>query len=127
LLAALAILAVAACAATPDTRVAALPAPTHTMSPAAANPTPHAVGLSASGKLTTRSLTFSGLPSGTYPVHLHRICDGRQGFHLAYLPSLHITASTGTILVPVADFGRSWCVIVYANQSATAVLTTRRI
>jgi len=63
-----------------------------------------------------------------YPVHLHSICDGSQSFHLAYLRSLSVgPAHSGAISVPAADFGRGWCVIVYADAAASRVLAVQRI
>lgn len=71
---------------------------------------------------------FSHLPPGTYQVHLHAICSGLQGYHLAYLPNLVVGAGhSGHVLVPIADFGRGWCVIVYADAALNVVLATHRI
>ena len=130
----IATLFVAGCALTPDLRAVTVAAPTKGQAASAATPSPPTAAGSVAGKgaravpaPAMRPVTFTGLPSGTYPVHLHLICSGRQGFHLAYLPSLRVAGSTGTISVPAADFGHSWCVIVYANPSLSAVLTTRRI
>ena len=76
----------------------------------------------------TLPITFAGLRPGSYPVHLHSKCSGSQTFHLAYLPTLHVGAlSAGTILIPRADFGIGWCLIVYTNTSRPTVLTVRRI
>jgi hypothetical protein len=74
------------------------------------------------------AVAFSGLPAGSYPVHLHRICSGAQGYHLSYLPTLYIGASSsGAIEVPSSDFGQGWCVIVYRNASLSSVVATRPI
>jgi hypothetical protein len=71
---------------------------------------------------------FSHLPPGTYEVHLHAICGGSQRYHLAYLPGLVVGAAhTGQVLVPTADFGRGWCVIVYADAVRNIVLVTQPI
>lgn len=71
---------------------------------------------------------FSHLPPGTYRVHLHAICSGSQAYHLAYLPDLVVGAThSGQVLVPIADFGRGWCVIVYADGPLNIVLATERI
>jgi len=71
---------------------------------------------------------FSGLPSGTYPVHLHTICNGRQSFHIAVLGSLVVgPAGSGAIEVQSGYFGQGWCVIVYSSGSLVAVLATRPI
>jgi hypothetical protein len=71
---------------------------------------------------------FTGLSAGTYPVHLHRICSGSQGYHLAYLPYLAVSAAgSGEIAVPAGYFGQGWCVVVYANRAQTAVAAYRPI
>jgi hypothetical protein len=71
---------------------------------------------------------FSGLAAGTYAVHLHRICSGSQGYHLAYLPNLAVSAGGGgEIAVLAGDFGQGWCVIVYANRAQTLVAAYRPI
>lgn len=71
---------------------------------------------------------FSHLPPGTYQVHLHAICNGNQGYHLAYLPDLVVGAAhTGQVQVPTADFGRGWCVIVYSDAARNIVLVTQPI
>jgi hypothetical protein len=74
------------------------------------------------------TVAFQGLRPGTYPVHLHSICNGRQAYHLAYLPNLSISAmGTGSVSVPAMDFGHGWCVVVYANSALTAVAAYRTI
>jgi hypothetical protein len=71
---------------------------------------------------------FSHLPPGTYQVHLHAICNGSQGYHLAYLPDLVVGPThSGQLTVPTADFGRGWCVIVYADSVRNIVLVTQPI
>jgi len=73
-------------------------------------------------------VSFSGLAPGTYPVHLHRVCSGRQGYHLAYLPSLAVSAAgSGETSVPAADFGQGWCLVVYGNGALTLVAAYRPI
>jgi hypothetical protein len=77
---------------------------------------------------TSIAVTFSHLPPGNYQVHLHAICSGQQGYHLAYLPNLVVGAGhAGQIQVPAGDFGRAWCVIVYSDAVHSIVLTTQRI
>jgi len=106
------------------------PAGEATMSSAAsrqpvAAPVLHPVGPSIP---TALPVGFSHLPPGTYQVHLHAVCSGRQGYHLAYLPALVVGAAhTGQVPVPTADFGRGWCVIVYADAILNIVLVTRPI
>jgi hypothetical protein len=74
------------------------------------------------------TVAFSGFRAGTYPVHLHSRCNGRQNFHIAVLSSLHETSGgRGAISVPASYFSRGLCLIVYTNQSLHAVLTTRAI
>jgi len=71
---------------------------------------------------------FSGLPPGTFPVHLHSVCSGTQAFHMAVLQSLDVNGSgSGEIEVAASDFGRGWCLIVYTNPSLSRVLTFRPI
>jgi hypothetical protein len=71
---------------------------------------------------------FSRLAAGTYPVHLHSICSGRQSFHITVVQSLAVGPDgRGTIHVPSSYFGRHLCLIVYTSPSLSAVLTTRSI
>jgi hypothetical protein len=71
---------------------------------------------------------FNGLAPGLYPVHLHAVCNGRQVYHIAYLPDLPVSAAgSGAIEVPTAYFAKGWCVVVYANRGATAVAAYRPI
>ncbi len=86
------------------------------------SPTPSAPPTSST------TVAFSHLPPGTYQVHLHAVCSGQQGYHLAYLPNLVVGAGhTGQIQVPAADLGRGWCLIVYSDAVHSIVLTTQRI
>lgn len=73
------------------------------------------------------TVTFAGLPAGTYPVHVHSICSGSQAFHIAVMPSLVVRAGTGTVAVPSGYFGRGLCLIVYSSPALTGVLATRPI
>lgn len=74
------------------------------------------------------AVVFSGLPSATYPVHVHSRCSGNQAFHIVVVESLRVTSGgSGSIEVPRGYFGRGLCLIVYANQSLSTVLTTRPI
>jgi len=61
-------------------------------------------------------------------VHIHSRCSGNQAFHIITLGSLRIASDgTGAIGVPRGYLGRGLCLIVYANPSLSAVLTTRPI
>jgi hypothetical protein len=74
------------------------------------------------------AVDFTGLPPGSYPVHLHTVCNGSQAFHITVLDSLGVGSDgTGGIRVPSTDAGRGWCVIVYGDQSLARVLVTRPI
>jgi hypothetical protein len=71
---------------------------------------------------------FGGLRQGTYPTHLHSMCDGRQTFHIIVLGSLVVGPSgRGTISVSSGYFGRGLCVIVYSSPSLQRVLTVQTI
>ena len=72
-------------------------------------------------------VVFTGLPAGTYPVHLHSACNGSQQFHITVLQSLVVSGGSGSIAVPSGYFGRGLCVIVYTSPSLARVLTTRHI
>ena len=72
-------------------------------------------------------VAFSGLPAGTYPVHLHSACDGGQRFHITVLQSLVIRQGAGAISVPAGYFGRGLCVFVYTSPTLARVLATKRI
>jgi len=104
-------------------------------SPAAAAPSP-STSTSASPASAAAALappanvavSFSGLPTGTYPVHVHSRCNGNQAFHIITIESLRVNSGGGgSVEVPRGYFGRGLCVIVYANPSLSAVLTTRPI
>ena len=117
--------------ATPSASAAPVSAPTPSPSPSpiavAATPLPPAP-TDPPAQASDFTVAFQGLRPGTYPVHLHSICNGRQGYHLAYLPNLYVSAmSTGGISVPAMDFGHGWCVVVYANRALTAVAAYRTI
>jgi hypothetical protein len=99
-------------------------------SPPPASPAPDspAPTLAAASAPTTIAVSFRGLPEGTYPVHVHAICSGRQNFHITVVQSLGVgSGGAGTIGVPSSYFGRGLCLIVYTSPSLSAVLTTRRI
>jgi len=72
-------------------------------------------------------VAFSGLPAGTYPVHLHAACDPSQRFHITVLQSLVVRQGAGAISVPSGYFNRGLCVIVYTSPTLARVLTTKRI
>jgi hypothetical protein len=96
-------------------------------SPTPASPSPAAAPAAAPAP-TSIAVSFSGLPAGTYPVHVHSICSGRQSFHITVVQSLRVGAGgSGTIDVPSSYFGRGLCLIVYTSPSLSAVLTTRPI
>jgi hypothetical protein len=77
---------------------------------------------------TTIAVSFRGLPAGSYPVHVHSICSGRQSFHITVVQSLGVgSGGGGTIDVPSSYFGRGLCLIVYTGPSLSGVLTTRPI
>src|SRR6266849_4760772 len=67
------------------------PSPSASPSPSPAAPAP---------RPTTMPVAFAGLPSGTYPVHLHSACDGSQRFHITVLQSLVVRQGAGAISVP---------------------------
>jgi hypothetical protein len=99
-----------------------IPSPSLSISPSpSAAPTAKAT---TAGYISVR---FTGLPSGTFPTHLHSICSGSQSFHITVAPSLVVRAGTGTIQVPAGYFGRGLCLIVYSSSSLSRVLTARRI
>lgn len=72
-------------------------------------------------------VSFSGLAAGTFPVHLHSLCNGSQQFHITVLQSLVVRQGGGAIAVPSGYFGRGLCLIVYTSQTLSRVLTARRI
>lgn len=100
-----------------------LPAQSAAQSPSPAKPATATVPRSS-----TTVVNFSDLKAGTYPVHIHSRCDGRQSFHITVVQSLRVGAGgSGSIGVPSSYFGRGLCLIVYATPSLYAVLTTRPI
>jgi hypothetical protein len=114
----------------PTTEPIPVPASTPTPAPTEASPPPGPAAPPAPPAPPPDSyfVNFGGLAPGIYPVHLHRVCNGGQGYHLAYLPYLSVSAAgSGGIAVPARDFGRGWCVIVYANRAATVVAAVRPI
>jgi hypothetical protein len=77
---------------------------------------------------TSVAVTFSGLPAGSYHVHLHSISSGRNSFHIAVLQSLVVSSGGGgSIEVLRSYFGRGLCLIDYTSPALSAVLTTRPI
>jgi len=115
---------------------ARLPAPAQTLAAAPTSapevsptPTPDpATPAPAPPPPAAYTVTFAGLPAGSYPVHVHSICDGGQSFHIATVQSLQVdSGGYGSIQLASGYFGNSWCLIVYTNRSLTRVLSTRRI
>jgi hypothetical protein len=111
--------------ASDDPESPALPSSTPLQLPASPTPdTATAAGVAPASV----AVTFSGLPEGTYPVHLHSICSGRNSFHISVLQSLVVSSGGGgSIEVPRSYFGRGLCLIVYTSPALSAVLTTRPI
>jgi hypothetical protein len=73
-------------------------------------------------------VSFSGLMTGTYPVHLHSACNGSQSFHIAVVQSLTINqGGRGSISVASSSFGRGLCLIVYGSSMLRTVVAVRRI
>jgi hypothetical protein len=103
-------------------------APSQSLAPPAPETPSPAPTPAAAAAPTSIAVSFSGLPVGTYPVHVHSICSGRQSFHITVVQSLGVGAGgRGTIDVPSSYFGRGLCLIVYTSPSLSAVLTTRPI
>jgi hypothetical protein len=110
-----------------------------TSAPAAAEPSPAPVPTAAPTPAAVAAapaapppdflpVSFSGLRPGSYPVHLHTICNGTQSFHITVLGTLGVSAGgSGSIQVASGYFNRGWCVIVYSSGSLAALLTTRPI
>lgn len=74
------------------------------------------------------NVMFTGLRMGTFPVHLHSMCNGSQSFHIAVMPNLVVDSNgQGSISVPSSDFGRGFCLIVYTSPSLSSVLTTMSV
>ena len=102
--------------------------PSSTSTQVAASPTPAAQAAAAAPAPTSIAVTFSGLRSGNYPVHLHSRCSGRATFHITVVQSLTVGAGgIGTIDVPSSYFGRGLCLVVYTTPTLSAVMTTRQI
>jgi hypothetical protein len=94
--------------------------------PAAPKPSPSTPKPVAISQNTT--VSFSGLMTGIYPVHLHSACSGSQNFHIAVEQSLVVGSNgRGSILVASSTFGRGLCLIVYGSFTLARVLTVRRI
>jgi superoxide dismutase, Cu-Zn family len=76
----------------------------------------------------TRTVSFSGLPMGSFAVHLHSVCNGSQNFHITVLGTLVVNSDgQGTISVPSGYFDRGLCVIVYGNAALSTVIATKTI
>ncbi len=73
------------------------------------------------------TVSFSGLPNGTYPVHLHSACVSSQQFHITVLPSLVVRVGAGAITVSSGYFDRGLCIVVYTSPSLARVLVYKRI
>jgi hypothetical protein len=104
------------------------PSPSPTASPTPSpspNPSPSASPQAQAPSST--SVTFAGLPNGSYVAHLHSICNGAQSFHITVLQELTVRGGTGTIQVPSGYFGRGLCVIVYGTPSLATVIAVKRI
>src|SRR5690348_7335956 len=107
------------------------PSPTPVLVSPSPSPSPTPAPLASHKKSLAPASTavfFSGLRSGTYPVHVHSRCSGSRSFHIVVVQSLRI-GSTGSGAIEVASsyFGRGLCLIVYTSSSLSAVLTTRPI
>jgi hypothetical protein len=101
------------------------PSPSSSPSPEP-SPTPSAPHLQPAA--TAAAVAFQGLPEGQFPVHLHSMCSGSASFHIAVIGTLSVgMGGTGSIQVPLTDFNRGLCLIVYTSSSLSTVLTTRRI
>ena len=103
--------------------------PSPSPSPVAVSPSPSATPAAAPAApvAATISVSFTGLAAGTYPVHVHSICNGSQAFHIVVVQSLVTAGGTGTIRVPSGYFGRGLCLIVYGSPLLSTVIATRRI
>jgi len=128
-LAALSLVAVASCTgATPPVAAPIASAPAASPSPSASPSESPASAAAALAPPANVPVSFSGLPGGTYPVHVHSRCSGNQAFHIITIASLRVgSGGGGSIEVPRGYFGRGLCLIVYANPSLSTVLTTRPI
>src|SRR5438874_3778719 len=117
----------AACSTTNPTASSPARSPAQTSSVPSISPTPTPPP-SPTAVPASLAVNFSGLPAGTYPVHLHSRCNGSQAFHITVLETLQVgSGGAGTIDVPSSYFDRGLCVIVYTSSSLAAVLITRAI
>jgi hypothetical protein len=115
-----------AAAPNPPSPTLVLTAPTPAPSPSEKPPLP--AMRNPSLVPTSLEVFFSGLRSGTYPVHVHSRCNGSRSFHIVVVQSLRIGSNeSGAIPVASSYFGRGLCLIVYSSSSLSAVLTTRPI
>jgi len=128
-LAALSLAAVASCSsATPPASAPVESAAKASPSPSASQSASPASAAGALAPPANVAVSFSGLPGGTYPVHVHSRCNGNQAFHIITIESLRVNSvGGGSVEVPRGYFGRGLCLIVYANPSLSTVLTTRPI
>jgi hypothetical protein len=125
--AALSLMAVASCSSASPQASAPVESPP-TASPSASPSASPASAAAALAPPADVAVSFSGLPGGTYPVHVHSRCNGNQAFHIITIESLRVNSGGGgSIEVPRGYFGRGLCLIVYGNPSLSAVLTTRPI
>ena len=123
-------LALAACSAAgpPSGETAPIPASEPPTSSASPSPTAADLPQAQTPAPSSHLVQFAGLRSGTYPVHLHSVCNGTQTFHLTILQSLQVAPKgSGSVEVPAADFGRGWCLIVYTDPSLARLLIVRPI
>src|SRR5690349_7279637 len=102
---ALLLLTVQACSS--GVAAAAIPAsPTPVLMSPTPSPSPSETPAPATHNLilvpTSIGVFFSGLRSGTYPVHVHSRCNGSRSFHIVVVQSLRI-GSTGSGAIEVAS------------------------
>ena len=121
----------AACATAPAQATSvpvSSPSAAFTPSPSA-TPSSHPIATPAAVAVPANvPVGFTGLPAGSYPVHLHSRCSGAQAFHITVIGTLHVSAAgSGSVSVPRSYFGRGLCLIVYSGPALSAVLTTRRV
>ena len=121
----------AACAtAPPQATSARSPSPSPALTPSpSVTPSSHPAATAAAVEAPANvPVGFTGLPAGSYPVHLHSRCSGAQSFHITVIGILQVAAAgSGSVSVPRSYFGRGLCLIVYSGPSLSAVLTTRRV
>jgi hypothetical protein len=123
-------LALAACSAAGPPSGEKAPIPASEPPTSSASPSPTATDLPQAQTPAPSNLLvqFAGLRSGTYPVHLHSVCNGTQTFHITVLQSLRVAPDgTRSVEVPAADVGRGWCLIVYTDPSLARLLAVRPI